>query len=198
MLDLLKSIKEDEFKSMVRIQVNSENIDDYYINNSYGFLDVFDHVLSCDEADVLFTSFEEHNLKYEDRYVEFINDVYELNKSKPIVVEMYLNELSNVEILRILNILDYKDKLIFLELVRNIENSYYLFLIQSSVILPLLIRLSTRELLFTTFYFTEIPISIVGNFDLSFPIFFENPNDICTYLDISKETNLFLRNIKIN
>lgn len=197
-MDLLKPINEKEFKSIIKIQVNFENIDECYEKYTYAILDVYDHQLSVDDAEQFLSSFQEHNLKHEYKFLNFIRNVYEINKEKPIVVETSIDELTNIEIIRILDGLDFSDKLIFIDLIKNNKLNSNLFFVSSIEAIVLLAKLSTRELLFSTFHFINIQASILGNYDLSFPVFFYDKDSLNKYLEIAKENDLFLRNIKIS
>jgi hypothetical protein len=196
-MSILKPITENEYNAILKIQVNSETIDNAYEQYSSAILDVFDHQLSMEEANQLLGYFVEHNLKYENRFIRFMEEVYTLNKSMPVLIEVYLKQLESTDILRILHILDYKDKLLFIDLIRNHQGESHLFLIEDEEALSLFIKLSTRELLFATFHFTNIPMTVLGNFDLSFPIFFNCKDDIEKYINIARNNQLFLRNINV-
>jgi len=41
----------------------------------------------------------------------------------------------------------------------------------------------------------EIPIAVVGNFDLSFPVLFNSKDDMERYLSMAKENDLFFREV---
>lgn len=85
----------------------------------------------------------------------------------------------------------------FIDLIRDNESNSHLFLIEDKEILSLFVKLSTRELLFSIFHFINVLITIVGNFDLSFPIFCKGEDDLKEYLSIARENDLFFRNINI-
>lgn len=74
-----------------------------------GILDVYDHCLTEKEALELLSSFEEHNLKYEKRFLSFFNLMFQLNENNPVYVharvpfsEVSLKNLSNTELHSIL------------------------------------------------------------------------------------------------
>lgn len=141
---------------------------------------------------------------WDDNYVNQLKKISILRKlglgtndSLPVIVDIQLNDLENIDILRILETLDYQDKLFFIDLIRDNASNSHLFLIEDKEILSLFVKLSTRELLFSIFHFTNVPITIVGNFDLSFPIFCKGEDDLKEYLSIARENDLFFRNINI-
>lgn len=193
----LKTVSENEIESM--LNVHMETIDNAYKEYNNTILDVFDHQLSAEEVENsdLSLDFIGHNLKYEHKYIQFIEDLYKANDYQPIIIEVHLNDLENLDILRILEGLDYKDKLTFIDIFRFNKNTSNIFSIENKDTLHLFIKLSTRELLFSIFHFTKIQITIVGSWDLSFPMFSNNKNDFKEFLNIAKRNDLFFRNIEI-
>ena len=90
----------------------------------------------------------------------------------------------------------FKTMLLFIDIIRFNENKSNIFSIDNRDILYLFIKLSTRELLFSVFHFTKIQITIVGGWDLSFAVFYNNKNDFNEYLSIARKNELFFRNIE--
>ena len=76
----------------------------------------------------------------------------------------------------------------FIDLV-NENNNYYK--INDKKLIKLLTKLCTRELYFITFYFYKNPVTIWGNYNLKFPLFYEDNTNIKDYIDISKINNLY-------
>ena len=192
----LKPIFENELESVVKLDIHIETIDSAYDKYNNAVLDIFDHQLSVEEADMSIGSFVDHNLKYEHRYLQFIEDIYKANDYETIIIEVNLSDLENLDILRILDSLDYKDKLLFIDIIRFNENKSNIFSIDNMDILYLFIKLSTRELIFSVFHFTKIQITIVGGWDLSFSVFYNNENDFNEYLSIARKNELFFRDIE--
>lgn len=192
----LKPIFEDELESILKLDIHIETIDNAYKKYNNAILDVFDHQLSIQEADISIGSFVDHNLRYEYRYLEFIKDIYKANDYETIIIEANLSDLENLDILRILESLDYKDKLLFIDIIRFNENKSNIFSVDNMEILYLFIKLSTREILFSVFHFTKIQVTIVGGWDLSFSVFYNSKNDFNKYFNIAKKNELFFRNIE--
>ncbi|WP_034428821.1 hypothetical protein, partial [Caldisalinibacter kiritimatiensis] len=48
-----------------------------------------------------------------------------------------------------------------------------------------------------SFHFIQVPVSICGNFDLSFPMFFADSNGLNIYEDIARKCGLNIRDTKI-
>lgn len=196
-MNLIDIVPKNKIDSVLNLKIYNNNIEDAYKKYNNATLDIFDHKLSVDEADSLsIGSFVDHNLRYEYRYVKIIEDFYRVNECKPVIIEACLNGLENLGILRALESLDYKDKLLFIDLIRFNKNNSNVFSIKDIDFLYLFVRLATRELLFPIFHFTNIGVTIAGSWDLSFPIFFNNKDDIKKYFKIAKNNKLFFRNIK--
>ena len=68
------------------------------------------------------------------------------------------------------------------------------FEISDKKYIKLLTKLCTRELFFITFYFTKGPVTIWGNYNLKFPLFYDKDNidegNIKNYFNIAKSNNL--------
>ncbi|GAA0179813.1 hypothetical protein SH2C18_26230 [Clostridium sediminicola] len=190
---LLKSITIEEFNSIKKISIT--NIQEGFNNYTHGILDVHDSSLSINEQDESSRLIYNNNLKYENRFINFMKKIYTINKKKPIIVDFYLNNIDNEGILRVLSHLEHDDKLTFINHVRNIKTHSVYFLIEDKELIPFMTRLSTRELHFCTFHFTEKPITIWGNYNLSFPVFFKNNEDVNFYDSIARKNDLFIRDI---
>ena len=194
---LIDTIPKNKIDSVLNLKIYNNNIEDAYEKYNNATLDIFDHQLSVDEADSSsIGSFVDHNLRYENRYVKIIEEFNRVNGCRPVIIETPLNDLENLDILRILETLDYKDKLLFIDLIRFNKNNSNMYSIENNDFLPLFVRLATRELLFPIFHFTNIGVTIAGSFDLSFPIFFDNKNNLKKYLKIAENNKLFFRNIE--
>ena len=83
-----------------------------------------------------------------------------------------------------------EDKILLEKFEKNYhEKNIYFKLTKESI--PFITRLSTREILFSTIYFTKYPCTIWGNYNKSFPIFYHDNNDIQQYLNIKNELQFF-------
>lgn len=192
---LLKPITIEEFNSIKKISMT--NILQGFDNYTNGILDVHDRSLSLPEIDEASHSVEKYNLKYEDRFINFIKKIYTVNKEKPIMIDFYINNIDDEGFLRVLSHLDYDDKLTFINHIRNIKTESVYFLLEYEELIPFITRLSTRELHFCTLHFTDKPITIWGNYNLSFPVFFKDDKDVNFYNDLASESDLFIRDIHI-
>ncbi len=191
---LLKAITIEEFNSIRKIEIN--NINEGFEKYTHGVLGTHNHGLTLGEVNEFLGCLEKYNLRYEEKFINFMKKIYNLNKNKPIIVDFYLKNIDNAGILRILNYLDYDDKLIFINHIRNLNTDSVYFLLDNEELIPFITKLSTRELHFCTVHFTEIPITVWGNYQLSFPVFFREDKDVKLYENTARENNLFIRDIK--
>jgi hypothetical protein len=160
MKQLLYPISEENFKE--KVDIKFENIND-------GF-DRFDSVM----LEGLL------NANTEEDIIKFLERAFELNGENNSYVDFYLSRLDEDARENLLNILNGEDKQTLKRIMEEIKDETIYFRLSREVI-PLITRLSTRELFFSTFYFTKYPCTIWGNYDMKFPVFFKNKNDIVIY-----------------
>ena len=114
----------------------------------------------------------------EEAFISFLQEAFELNGEDNSYVDFYYNVLND------------EDKILLEEFEKNYhEKNIYFKLTKESI--PFITRLSTREILFSTIYFTKYPCTIWGNYNKSFPIFYHDNNDIQQYLNIKNELQFF-------
>lgn len=166
MNELLIPISNDEFKNAVNIRFNN-------------ILDGFN----------LFKNFtiEANTIKDdgEKNLIEFIETIFEENNSEA-YVDFYLNKISDEDKEKLISLISNEDKDI-LKLHLNIEpHDGVFYKLENKALIPFLVRLNTRELFFVTFYFTNKPITIWGNYNMKFPCFFNKQEDLDFYYNLSK------------
>lgn len=195
MLTLFSPVTNKVYRALMKINVSSDTIEEAKNNYSYGTLCLSDGVIAMSNDSLEKCTFESYNLAYEENFVNFIRLVYEKNNDNAVLVETKINELDNVLLLRIITILDYRDKLLFLDMIKNSSKSA--FVTRDVRILELLIRLATRELLFSTFHFLTCNVAICCQPNLCFPVFINEFSGFETYLELASESNLDLCNLHI-
>ena len=166
MNELLIPISNDEFKNAVNIRFNN-------------ILDGFD----------LFKNFtiEANTIENdgENKLIKFIETIFEENNSEA-YVDFYLNKISDEDKEKLISLISNEDREI-LKLHLNIEpHDGVFYKLKNKALIPFLVRLNTRELFFVTFYFTNKPITIWGNYDMKFPCFFNKQEDLDFYYNLSK------------
>ena len=111
-------------------------------------------------------------------FISFLQEAFELNGAENSYVDFYYNVLNDEDNLTLENFeKNYHEKNIYFKLTKES--------------IPFITRLSTREILFSTIYFTKYPCTIWGNYNKSFPIFYHDNNDIQQYLNIKNELQFF-------
>lgn len=135
--------------------------------------------------------------KNEHLFIDFIEEVYKLNTIEGIknscYIDFYLKDLNEEEYNTLLEGLDISDRE-SLDYVRNsctINTEY--FEVNDISIISTLTKMCTRELFFITFYFTKLPVTIWGNYNLSFPMFYEDEDIIGAYRDIIEKYELDIK-----
>ena len=124
----------------------------------------------------------------EEAIISFLQDIFKINGEENSYVDFYYNVLNEEdkknlkklitkEDLKVLEVFEagYKGKNIYFKLTKNS--------------IPFITRLCTREVLFSTFYFTKIPFTIWGNYNKKFPVFYKG-NFEKLYRDIAIENNI--------
>ena len=128
---------------------------------------------------------------FEADMINFLTDILQYN-SNECYIDLYLNNLTSADKNNLLNTCTKKDKSIILDHINlNHDNPYYKLC--NKDLIPFLVRLNTREIFFVTFYFTHIPITIWGNYNLNFPCFTNNEYNIKYYYDIASKNNLKIK-----
>jgi hypothetical protein len=194
MKNIFTPVSKEEFESLIEIKV-IEDLEEGFENYVSGILDIRETAPTEKELESIpFGVIEDYNIIYEERFIQFLKRVHEENNGERNFVDCYFKEAHSGGILTLMEFLDYKDKLVLIELLRKgIDDNPYLEL--NEEILELMLKLSTRELLFTTMYYRKRPITIWGNYDLAFPVFFKTEEDKEYYKNLAKEYDLYIREI---
>ncbi|MPQ45186.1 hypothetical protein, partial [Clostridium tarantellae] len=133
MICLLKPIKNEEFKSKVKIKCNNIlNALDTYSN---GLLEYVGNEKSFDIKE-----------KY---FLEFLEEVFNINNNSALV-DFYLKDLNGEQLLNLLNYLEDKYKIILLENLKNLKNDTIYFKIDSKDLIFFITKLNTKNLFFCT------------------------------------------------
>ncbi|MDY5913568.1 MAG: hypothetical protein SPJ62_16520 [Inconstantimicrobium porci] len=124
----------------------------------------------------------------ENEIINFLTEVFELNDCEA-YVDLYLNNLDHEGEKNLLNLCCADDKEIITKQMKlNHDEPYYK--VTNKSLIPFLARLNTREVFFVTFYFTKKPLTVWGNYNMSFPCFTENKEDLDFYRKIAKHYSL--------
>lgn len=170
MSELLIPISDYEFKNKVNIRFNN-------------ILDGFDSFKNF--------TIEANNLENdENRIIAFVEKVFQENNFEA-YIDFYINRISDEDKERLINLVPNEDKRILkLHLEAKSHDGVFYKLLNKSLI-PFFVRLNTREIFFISFYFTNKPITIWGNYCMKFPCFFNTENDLEFYYNLSKSFGFF-------
>lgn len=175
----IEAISEEKFNDKVKIKFKNvlDGLNEYKYKN-----------LNSVDGD----NFEQE----EQKFVNFLEETYKLNVSdcnceEFCYIDFYLKDLNEDDYKKLLDGIDVLDRekidYIRSAIINNkIINTVY-FRVNDISIIKVLTEMCTRELFFITFYFTNIPLTIWGNYNLSFPIFYEDEYAIEKYLEIANE-----------
>ena len=72
----------------------------------------------------------------------------------------------------------------------NITHDGVYFKLIDKNLIPFFVRLNTKEVFFVTFYFNNRPITVWGNYNMKFPCFVNNDEDLEYYLQLASKLNL--------
>lgn len=171
---VLEPVNEELFKEKVKIR---------FSNINEGFTRFENYILKSESR--------ESEEKGEQKFIEFIDRVFQLNGKEYSYVDFYLSKLEEKAKEKLVTSLDEEDKYILKRHINEIEDETIYFRLQRKFI-PFITKLCTREILFSTFYFTKFPCTIWGNYNMKFPIFFDNEDNVDKYKKVSKECGLIL------
>ncbi|MBE6050504.1 MAG: hypothetical protein E7214_07585 [Clostridium sp.] len=121
----------------------------------------------------------------EEIITKFILKVFKINNNL-CYIDFYISKLQKEDINNLIKLTPNEDKDILIQNI-NLKHDGIYYKVDNKELIPFLVRLSTREIFFITFYFNKIPITIWGNYNMEFPCFFENENDMKFYKDLWKK-----------
>lgn len=165
----LEAVKEEEFFSRVHLRFN--NISEGFEKYLNGILEV-EEVIAKDQG--------------EERIIEFLEELLELNGEENSFIDFYYERLEEADKERLKKLLGEEDRLLLDHIEKELVGEGIYFRLTRDI-LPFMARLCTREILFSTFYFTKIPCTIWGNYNLRFPCFFYKEEEMKLYQEISSK-----------
>lgn len=173
----MRSFDVNEF--MEKVEVRPDNILEGF-NNYNNAIITTDKIVSNEEI--------------EKDFIGFFIDLFRKNKNS--IVDYYGNRLNSNEFNRMIEMLsdEEKDKLIKFREKSNNDDVY--FEIDDIEFLIILIKLSVRGILFSTFYIVNDNVTIWSNYDYKFVMFFKQKDIITEYINVTKKHNLLIKDIK--
>lgn len=169
MNNLLYPVSKEEFKKLVDIRFDSIN---------EGFNNFKSAMLESETLE-----------EAEKNIIKFMEEAIILNGEDNSYVDLYFSTLEREDKEKLIGLLEEKDKEI-MENIKDILQEDTIYFRLTKDIIPFITRLSTREVLFCTVYFTNYPITIWGNYNKKFPCFYRDDKILDLYNDIAKECNV--------
>lgn len=167
----LNIIKKSDFEKIIKIKFN--NILDGF--EEYNYIELSSNKNNKNEAELDF--------------IKSIEMFFDLNEGS-LLIDFYKDRLTKESVRFIKNNLDKEDINSFDELLKLVKSEEIYYKVENKKYIKLLTKLCTRELFFITFYFYKFPATLWGNYNLSFPLFFDDHDKIYDYINIAKINNL--------
>lgn len=166
---MLISVNENDFKDKVNIRFN---------NITEGISRFENKVLEADNS-----------CDFEQCIIVFLEEAVRLNGVENSYVDFYFNVLEEDSKIRFKELLNYEDKEFMKKFeYENSESGIYYNLTVESI--PFIVRITTKEILFSTIYFAKEPLTIWGNYDKKFPVFYKEKSVYDKYENIAKDFKL--------
>lgn len=162
-MERIYSIKEEEFHEKVNI---------YFRDIYEGFEQYYSSIIHGNEKE----------------YIELVNQLFEMNKGEA-YFDFYYFQLKPEDKEKFHTLLNKEDLEILSRIVDNYDSVYFSL---TRELIPFVVRLSTKEVLFSTIYFTKFPATLWGNYNLSFPIFFDVDRIQSKYVDKVEKMGLII------
>ncbi|WP_411167731.1 hypothetical protein ACH36K_11300 [Clostridium sp. MB05] len=170
----IKAIKKNEFNMVIKLKF--ENI-----------LEGFDNYKYVE----LYPRKNKSQINIENDFINTLEDFFYLNSDKDkLIIDFYKNKLNSDSIKYIESYLNYDEKELFHNILNEGSEEDIFFEITDKRYIKLLTKLCVKELFFITFYFTKGPITLWGNYNLKFPLFYCNEYSIQEYLKIARDNDL--------
>ena len=166
---MLISVNENDFKDKVNIRFN---------NITEGISRFENKILEADNS-----------CDFEQCIIGFLEEAVRLNGVETSYVDFYFNALEDDVKIRFKELLNSEDKEFMKKFEdKNSESGIYYNLTLESI--PFIVRITTREVLFSTIYFTKEPFTIWGNYNKKFPVFYKEKSVYDKYENIAKSLKL--------
>ncbi|WP_066073125.1 hypothetical protein [Neobacillus soli] len=152
-----------------------------------GIMDVFNRVLTEEEASELLG--RSHNLKYGSKFVSTFTQLFHMEDNE-VYVHIYKKGVGKEEFRYILSCLNREEANFFRKLFSNSKGIYKIGDVEALIFLT---KLSVDELYFINFFFPSLDTVIIGNYELSFPVYSKTSIGFKKCKEIVEENGLFIR-----
>ncbi|MGE7662879.1 hypothetical protein ACQKL6_14420 [Peribacillus sp. NPDC097197] len=157
------------------------------VYNHIGIMDVYDRVLNEEEASELLK--RSHNFKYSEKFVSTFTNLFYIEENE-VYVNIYKKGMKKERFKYILSCLNQVEANLFRKLFSNSKGIYKIGDMEA---LNFLTKLSVDELYFANFYFPSMDTVIIGNYELSFPVYSKTKIGFKKCKDIIEENGLYIR-----
>ncbi len=161
--------------------LNFKNIINIKFNNILEGFDNFKHIE---------LSHINNECENEDYFIKAFEEFYEINEGN-LIIDFYKNKLNDNSITFIKSNLSIEDNILFDEVIQIVNDNDNYYKINDKKYIKLFTKLCARELFFITFYFYKDPVTIWGNYNLKFPLFYNEYTNIGKYIEISRINKLY-------
>jgi hypothetical protein len=167
----LKIINHIDFEKLIKIKFN--NILDGF--EEYNYIEICSSKKDRNESELDF--------------IRCIETFFDLNQGS-LIIDFYKNNLTSESIRFIKSNLDNEDIKSFDELLELVNSKNIYYKLENKKYISILTKLCTRELFFITFYFYKFPGTLWGNYNMKFPLFYNDSDSFSEYINIVKMNNL--------
>ncbi|AWD68621.1 MULTISPECIES: hypothetical protein [Priestia] len=160
-------------------------IDKFFVK---GALDRFNRILSEEEAQQLLTNKYQNRLD-ETNYINCFNKIFELCAKQEVYVhcaDLFHNSVTSYK--RILPRKEYRYILLLKQVIKG-----EFIRTNDRRVLEFLFRLSLDTSSFSNFFFPSISTVIIGNYDMSIPVFCKDHQTITKLENIAHTSGLYIR-----
>jgi len=194
-LEGLRPVPLSEWPQTGLIRALMRRPEDYSPQDKYhrAILDIFERRLSEEEAAEHMLDIEAFTLAYEDRYLALLEALFQREGKCWVQWESPSSE--EKQIWRTLVGLDVPERNLFLQAIRQSSPQPLYYEISSTNVLRMIGQCATRELSFPGFFFPSLSLTLTANFDLSWPIYIEEPNQIPFIEELAQANQLHLRGL---
>ena len=153
-----------------------------------GIMDVFNRVLTEEEAyEILGKS---HNRKYGQKFINTFTNFFHMQENQ-IYVYVDKKGMRKEDLKFIVSCLNREEAKFFRKLFSTNKGIYKIDDLEALIFLS---KLSVNKLCFANFFFPILDTVIIGNWDLSFPVYSKTITGFEKFKEIIEENGLFIRN----
>lgn len=154
-----------------------------------GIMDVFNRVLTEDEASVLLG--RRHNLKHGDKFISTFTQLFHVEDNEVYVHIYKKGAIQDKQVLKsILATLNRAEANLLRKLFATNKGIYKIGDVEA---LTFLTKLSVNELHFSNFFFPSLDTVIIGNYEMSLPVYSMSSTGFEKCKVIVEENGLFIR-----